>query len=664
VIKGWTEAMQMMVEGDKWEMYIPSDLAYGDRGRPPLIPPSSVLIFTMEIIRIKGNKVERSAYSLLSREQQKAQRQKAQRDTLGRPHATKTDAGTLSKAQIDAIAAIDATTAAAAAAGGAKAKGSGGRGGGATIKSILRKIQKKRRGGGKKNNANNAAKEAAAASAASAVKAARSEGGAGRSARSFVRLSDLLSSSLELAGSAGREIKRLKGGDALTGRDGAVQQKGFTDEGVADVVTEADLKSNDIIVGGLRARYPKTCVLTEEGSKEVDKGKEEGAAPSHHALSDLSLGDLRTMGASGGMTGRAARLAATLGSDLDRRVSLDDIVIVVDPLDATKEYAEGGTLTHYVSTMICIVEAGVPIAAVVHFPFGTGGGELIDSDGGGDGGGGGGGGGKTKPESVWGVVGRDGHPGVVRSSVEGTVEGGVEGGDSLHTGTVSELPPHKHSGTVIMSRSHMPGQSGGHGGLRTQKSEAGVSGENAEGGSSSKKKKRKKMRKKGKKKKKKNGKKKHPPLHFDVAQVFGRRHTALHAAGAGFKAVQVLNGRAEAYVHATKIKVWDMCPVHVLMAAKGGRLEDSRGKALRFPRRRAAAVSPTLPSTLPSTLRGGERGERGGEKGGSGAGCSDFTGNKGEAELQVLTHGIVATTGTKREHDRYSKMTVLCGTLR
>lgn len=37
VIKGWTEAMQLMVEGDKWEMYIPSDLAYGARGSPPKI---------------------------------------------------------------------------------------------------------------------------------------------------------------------------------------------------------------------------------------------------------------------------------------------------------------------------------------------------------------------------------------------------------------------------------------------------------------------------------------------------------------------------------------------------------------------------------------------------------------------------------------------------
>jgi FKBP-type peptidyl-prolyl cis-trans isomerase FklB len=58
VIKGWTEAMQLMVEGDKWEMYIPSDLAYGDRGSPPKIGGGEVLIFTMEIIEIQGKKVD------------------------------------------------------------------------------------------------------------------------------------------------------------------------------------------------------------------------------------------------------------------------------------------------------------------------------------------------------------------------------------------------------------------------------------------------------------------------------------------------------------------------------------------------------------------------------------------------------------------------------
>mmetsp|Transcript_39828 Transcript_39828/g.104984 ORF Transcript_39828/g.104984 Transcript_39828/m.104984 type:complete len:239 (+) Transcript_39828:77-793(+) len=57
VIKGWTEAMQLMVEGDKWEMYIPSDLGYGDGGSGAKIKGGDVLIFRMEIIKINGVRV-------------------------------------------------------------------------------------------------------------------------------------------------------------------------------------------------------------------------------------------------------------------------------------------------------------------------------------------------------------------------------------------------------------------------------------------------------------------------------------------------------------------------------------------------------------------------------------------------------------------------------
>jgi hypothetical protein len=47
-----------MVEGDKWEMYIPSDLAYGDRGSPPKIEGGEALVFQMEILEIQGDKVD------------------------------------------------------------------------------------------------------------------------------------------------------------------------------------------------------------------------------------------------------------------------------------------------------------------------------------------------------------------------------------------------------------------------------------------------------------------------------------------------------------------------------------------------------------------------------------------------------------------------------
>lgn len=54
VIAGWTEAMQLMVEGDKWEMFIPSELGYGDSGQGGDIGAGDCLVFTMEIIQIEG----------------------------------------------------------------------------------------------------------------------------------------------------------------------------------------------------------------------------------------------------------------------------------------------------------------------------------------------------------------------------------------------------------------------------------------------------------------------------------------------------------------------------------------------------------------------------------------------------------------------------------
>jgi FKBP-type peptidyl-prolyl cis-trans isomerase FklB len=58
VIKGWTEAMQLMKEGGKWELYIPSELAYGDSGAGGLIPGGAALIFTLELLEVQGDFVK------------------------------------------------------------------------------------------------------------------------------------------------------------------------------------------------------------------------------------------------------------------------------------------------------------------------------------------------------------------------------------------------------------------------------------------------------------------------------------------------------------------------------------------------------------------------------------------------------------------------------
>jgi len=55
VIKGWQEALLLMQEGAKWELFIPPDLAYRKRGRKKVIPPQSALIFEVELVSVKQN---------------------------------------------------------------------------------------------------------------------------------------------------------------------------------------------------------------------------------------------------------------------------------------------------------------------------------------------------------------------------------------------------------------------------------------------------------------------------------------------------------------------------------------------------------------------------------------------------------------------------------
>ncbi len=60
VIKGWTEALQLMPVGSKWQLFVPSDLAYGDRSPGPEIAPGSTLVFEVELLSIQDKNADKS----------------------------------------------------------------------------------------------------------------------------------------------------------------------------------------------------------------------------------------------------------------------------------------------------------------------------------------------------------------------------------------------------------------------------------------------------------------------------------------------------------------------------------------------------------------------------------------------------------------------------
>ena len=265
--------------------------------------------------------------------------------------------------------------------------------------------------------------------------------------------------------------------------------------------------------------------LAKSGQRGVTKRKQDGTtdnAPVTHA-------DVASDNVLRGNDATTKDIFPTVDEERSETVvsnSKDPTWTWIDPLDATREYAEG--LDEFVSVMSCVTHYGAPVAGIVHFPFrhetwgarivnNEGEWELIDAPKGW----------KTEllPELLSKVV-------VSRTKHHQRTKGGTSGGTS---GTSTRGTSGGTSGTSGTTTSGTSTTSDG-----TSDGTSGIAAH----------------------------------LSNSVKQVF--------AGGAGYKIVEVLSSRVAAYAHLTKIKGWDVCAGDAILRAVQGQMVDLQGHPLVY----------------------------------------------------------------------------------
>lgn len=264
------------------------------------------------------------------------------------------------------------------------------------------------------------------------------------------------------------------------------KSKGKTREGVNDVLTQGlfytngkqnktlfnkkykfigDLKSHIVMVHALSAAFPGLRIISEEHS-----GSEENSnydiIPIHV---DRDLNDEKY---------------AKLPNGLE--LPLSELTVWIDPLDATKEYAEG--LTQFVTTMVCVARNGDPIIGVIHKPF-----DL---------------------ETYWAWTQTGMSSNIMSSNIKSSL------GQQLNA---------NNSFRVVVSRSH-----------------AG-------------------------------------DIENIIKSTLNGNVKIESAAGSGYKTIELIKGKADAYIHITLIKKWDICaPNAILNAIKNGKLTTINGNQIKY----------------------------------------------------------------------------------
>ncbi|EDO35259.1 predicted protein [Nematostella vectensis] len=245
-----------------------------------------------------------------------------------------------------------------------------------------------------------------------------------------VSIKQLLAASIQLAEDGGIAVRTVREQNNLSEKS-----KGKTKEGVNDPVTQGDLQSHRAMFYGFRKAFPSVKVLS-----------------SATILLNNELQNIE-----------------------DEYVPVSNVLVWIDPLDATKEYTEN--LLHFVTTMVCIVVNGKPVAGVIHKPF--------------------------QKKSFWAW---NGH-------------GSSSNLNSKESVTKSDMS----SPRIIISRSHA-------------------------------------------------GK-----VNATARKAFGGKAVVIPAGGAGYKVLSLFDGSADAYVHVTKIKKWDICAGDAILRALGGRMTTLKG---------------------------------------------------------------------------------------
>jgi 3'-phosphoadenosine 5'-phosphosulfate (PAPS) 3'-phosphatase len=143
-----------------------------------------------------------------------------------------------------------------------------------------------------------------------------------------------------------------------------IRIKAKTDEGVDEPVTRADMVSNQFLVNGYRQRFPGISILSEEREPPLpDILMTEPQSPAPSTASMILPDTLEP-------PTKILEGLQALGEG-DPVFLVDDILVTIDPLDATKEFTE--ELLQFVTTQQCIVVNGRPIIGILHQPFVNGG---------------------------------------------------------------------------------------------------------------------------------------------------------------------------------------------------------------------------------------------------------------------------------------------------